>query len=349
MKLLGTFIDLFCGIGAFRQALASFGLRCVFSCDINETVRGVYLANYHEAPAGDVRLVSPRKLPEFDVLCGGFPCQSWSQAGDMEGFDDPRGECFFEIVRIAKARRPAVLFLENVRSLQGFDDGRALATIRSELERAGYSVSYDVLQPYDFGVPQHRPRLYIVCFRRDLGVTTFEFPKPTPRDRCLIDIAETTGPATAGCLLKLKNITWLHGDRQIEKILSSRQHRLVLLGGVDAIRDGNHLWFHQGNRIYAATGYTSAIVPFSGGRSKSTGIYLFPDGTLRMLGERECARAMGFGEDFIILGGRRVAIQYFGNSAVVPVLQAIFQEVLRALGQAAKERPDNTNTRGGRQ
>lgn len=339
MKRLATFIDLFCGIGAFRRALASFGLRCVFSCDINETACGVYLTNYHESPAGDVRLVSPRELPEFDVLCGGFPCQSWSQSGDMEGFDDPRGECFFEIVRIARACRPAVLFMENVRALRNFDDGKAMARIRAELDRAGYTVSDEVLHPYDFGVPQHRPRVYIVCFRKDLGVTGFKFPRPTPRAVCLMDIAQPPDLETRECHQKLKNITWFYSDDQIKQILSVPQRELFLLGGVDAIYDGRRQpWFHQGNRIYAATGYASATVPFSGGRSKSTGLYLFPDGIIRVLTKRECARVMGFPEDFIILGDRRVAVQYFGNSAVVPVLQAVFGEILRALGQAAEPR-----------
>ena len=122
-----TFIDLFCGIGGFRLALESLGAKCVFSCDKDRQARKTYEANFGEEPEGDITTIAADSIPDFNILCGGFPCQPFSIAGKQRGFKDTRGTLFFEIVRIVKAKQPEVVFLENVPNLARHDNGNTLS------------------------------------------------------------------------------------------------------------------------------------------------------------------------------------------------------------------------------
>ena len=180
---LQTFADLFCGIGGFRLALKRRGLRCVFSSEIDEHAAEAYFGNFGERPAGDIREVPAEEIPDHDVLCAGFPCQSFSLAGTKttgrRGLADPRGALFFEIVRIAKKKRPAVMLLENVRGLLTQDGGRAVAEMDRALDEAGYVVRRNVLNAADYGIPQNRERVYFVCSRKELG-WGWKLPAPRP-------------------------------------------------------------------------------------------------------------------------------------------------------------------------
>lgn len=182
-----TFIDLFAGIGGFRLALESLGATCVFSSEIDKRAQETYLKNFGELPSGDITKVEAEDIPEHDILCAGFPCQAFSIAGARKGFQDARGTLFFEVLRIAQAKRPKVLFLENVRHLTTHDNGRTMGIITDSLHELGYDVHAKVLSAKDYGVPQKRERIYIVCFRRDLEVDTFSFPEPVPLTKCVED------------------------------------------------------------------------------------------------------------------------------------------------------------------
>lgn len=165
------FIDLFCGIGGFHQALARLGMECVFACDKDEACRRAYEKNYGLVPAADVLQVDPGELPDFDVLCAGFPCQSFSKAGHRLGFSDDRGNLFFSICRIAEANKPAYMILENVRNLASHDGGNTWRTIRESVRSLGYQTYEEplILNALDFGVPQNRERVIILCKRSDVG------------------------------------------------------------------------------------------------------------------------------------------------------------------------------------
>jgi len=156
------FIDLFAGVGGFRLGMERAGHECVWSCEIDKWCRAVYRYHWGEVDAGDAREVDPRDIPDFDCLCAGFPCQSFSIAGKRRGFRDPRGTLFFEICRIARAKRPRLLLLENVRGLLSVDRGETFATVLQELGRLGYGVEWQVLNSKDYGVPQNRERVFIV-------------------------------------------------------------------------------------------------------------------------------------------------------------------------------------------
>ena len=162
------FIDMFAGIGGFREGLQlAGGFQCVGFCECDKYAQQSYRALFdceEEWYSSDARKIDPDKLPEFDLLCGGFPCQAFSVAGHRKGFGDPRGTLFFELARLAEARKPRYLLFENVPGLLNHDGGRTFATILDTLERLGYHVEWQVLNSKDFGVPQSRRRVYIIGY-----------------------------------------------------------------------------------------------------------------------------------------------------------------------------------------
>lgn len=169
------FIDLFAGVGGFRLALEGLGHKCVFSSEMNSSCQRVYEKNFGEKPFGDINDLTPSMIPEFDILCAGFPCQPFSLCGKKEGFrDKTRGTLFFNIAEIISAKKPKIILLENVKGLVTNDKGNTLKTILGTLEDYGYTVFWKVLDTYDFGIPQNRERWYCVAFK-DI-VTNFEFP-----------------------------------------------------------------------------------------------------------------------------------------------------------------------------
>jgi DNA (cytosine-5)-methyltransferase 1 len=190
-----TFIDLFAGIGGFHLAMHSLGGKCVFASEIDSFARKTYEENHKKISPelfesnlfnDDIRKIAPEEIPDFDVLCAGFPCQPFSQAGYKRGFDDnhssERGNLFFNIAEIIEAKKPRAFFLENVRGLSTHDNGNTLKVILDILRNhLGYSVHYKIVKASDYGLPQHRPRTFIIGFRDDneLGMG-FSFPNPTP-------------------------------------------------------------------------------------------------------------------------------------------------------------------------
>ncbi len=175
------FIDLFAGLGGFHLALSSLGGECVFASEIREDLKRVYQQNFGMKAFGDITKVDVVKdIPPHNVLCGGFPCQPFSQAGKREGFNDVRGTMFDYICKIVEAHKPEYLFLENVANLKGHDKGNTWKVIQDKLDDLGYNVNAEILSPHQFGIPQHRKRIYIVAQRKDFGdFNEFSFPKPT--------------------------------------------------------------------------------------------------------------------------------------------------------------------------
>ncbi|MDY5638244.1 MAG: DNA (cytosine-5-)-methyltransferase [Parabacteroides sp.] len=185
-----NFIDLFAGLGGFHRALSALGGRCVFASELREDLRKLYAINFPEMRGrtetginkieGDITAVHPQDIPAHDILCAGFPCQPFSQAGKRQGFNDEkeRGNLFYNICEIIDQHRPRFVFLENVANLKGHDDGNTWSTIKAALEERRYIVKDALLSPHQFGIPQHRRRIYIVCENMDYGeLKGFEFPQ----------------------------------------------------------------------------------------------------------------------------------------------------------------------------
>jgi DNA (cytosine-5)-methyltransferase 1 len=188
--------DLFAGIGGFHLAFAQAGAEVVFASENDRHARATYEANFqHHSPklfasgnfAGDIRAVTSNQIPPFDVLTAGFPCQPFSEAGNRRGFADTRGTLFFEIARILDDRRPRAFFLENVRGITHRDHRHVFETIQSVFtEDLGYSFHWKVIRACDFGLPQLRPRAFMVGFRDP--DTPFAFPDPVPLRFTLSDL-----------------------------------------------------------------------------------------------------------------------------------------------------------------
>lgn len=180
------YLDMYSGIGGFRSALDEVGgFECVGYCEIDKFAKQAYETLYDtkgEMYFEDARNICPDDLPDIDLICAGFPCQSFSLAGKQRGFDDTRGTLFFEVARVAAAKRPALLYLENVQNLLSHDKGWTFETILEVLDDIGYDVSWTVLNSANFGVPQSRNRVYITGFLR--GKCTgevFTFPNTNPK------------------------------------------------------------------------------------------------------------------------------------------------------------------------
>lgn len=167
-----TYIDLFCGIGGFHQAMEDLGGKCVYASDIDADCRKTYERNYGIKPDGDITKVKEEDIPSHNVLCGGFPCQAFSKAGKRLGFaDETKGTLFFDILRIMKYHKPEYALLENVRNLASHDHGNTWKVIHDSLVEAGYNVIDEpvIFSPHYIGVPQHRERVFIMCVRKDIG------------------------------------------------------------------------------------------------------------------------------------------------------------------------------------
>ncbi len=184
-----TFIDLFAGLGGFHFALEQLGCKCVFASELREDLRKLYEINFPGTEIkGDITKIKPSEIPSHDILCAGFPCQPFSQAGKRQGFNDEkdRGNLFYKICEIIDEHHPKYVLLENVSNLKGHDNGNTWATIKKMLEERYYDVEEQILSPHQFGtIPQHRRRIYIVCKNRNYGdLSTFKFPEPKKNIKC---------------------------------------------------------------------------------------------------------------------------------------------------------------------
>lgn len=163
-----TFVDLFCGIGGFHQVLADLGHQCVLACDIDKHCRQVYFDNYGIMPHDDITTLDPQVMPDFDILCGGFPCQPFSNGGKKQCFNDKRGLLFDEIMRIVKVKQPKFMFLENVKHILKVSDGQVMSYIEQQIANHGYYLKWFEISPHQYGIPQQRSRIYFVCIRNDI-------------------------------------------------------------------------------------------------------------------------------------------------------------------------------------
>ena len=164
------FIDIFCGIGSFHYSFKKLNWECVMSCDIDDAVRETYKENYGLTPLGDITEIQPENVPTYDILCAGFPCQSFSQCGKHKGFGDDRGTLFFNIIKFIEYHKPKIIILENVQGLLNHDGGRTFERIKNDIEKADYAVTYKVIKCSDYGLPQMRKRLIIVGVRNDTEI-----------------------------------------------------------------------------------------------------------------------------------------------------------------------------------
>ena len=316
-----TFIDLFAGIGGFRLALESLGAKCVYSNEWDKAAQDVYFSNFGDIPEGDITKVDEKTIPSHDILCAGFPCQAFSISGKQRGFEDSRGTLFFDVARIVKEKMPKIVFMENVKNFASHDGGRTLEVVKATMEELGYVFFQRVLNAVNYGIPQKRERIYMVCFRKDLGITDFSYPKPFKLTKHVEDFLLNDESAVKN-LYVIRSDTYYNGIED-----DSYSDKPIRLGIVN--KGG------QGERIYSTKGIAITLSAYGGGIFSKTGGYLI-NGKPRKLHPRECARLMGFPDSYRIAKNMNQAYKQFGNSVVIDVLQYIAIEI-------GKKMEDKTN------
>jgi len=320
-----TFIDLFAGIGGFRIAMQNLGGKCVFSSEIDKYAKKTYDANFGEVPFGDITKIDENEVPEHDILCAGFPCQAFSIAGKRKGFkDETRGTLFFDIARIIEAKRPKAFFLENVKGLTNHDKGRTLKTILKVLrdDLNYYVPEPKIINAKDFGVPQNRERIFIVGFRKDLGINEFEYPKPLKKKVKFADVKEKN-PVSVKYYLStvyqntLKNHKQRHANKGngfgFEIISDDKCANAIVVGGMGRERN-----IVVDCRL---TDFTP-VTKIKGEVNR--------DGWRRMT-PREWARLQGFPDKFIIPVSDAQAYKQFGNSVAIPAIQATAKKIVEKI------------------
>lgn len=311
-----TFIDLFAGLGGFRVALESLGAKCVYSNEWDKHVKKVYQQNFGDIPDDDITKVDEKKIENHDILCAGFPCQAFSISGNRKGFEDSRGTLFFDVARIIKEKRPKIIFMENVKNFAVHDGGKTLSVVKQTIEDLGYQFNYKVLNPVDYGVPQKRERIYMVCFRNDLGITQFEYPSKVRLEKHVEDFL-------------------LENDEDVSHLYVDRTDTYLNVRDIETysdktIRVGIVNKGGQGERIYSPKGIAITLSAYGGGAFAKTGGYLI-NGKTRRLHPRECARIMGYPENYKIDENPNQAYKQFGNSVIIDVLQRIAIEFGKAI------------------
>ena len=186
------YIDLFCGIGGFHQALDKLNCECIFACDIDKKCRENYKENYDLEPFDDIKKINIDDIKDFDILCGGFPCQSFSNAGKKKSFSDNRGLLFDEIIRIAKDKKPKFMFLENVKHILKIGDGEVVKYIKEQILNIGYNLQIFNVSPHKYGIPQQRERVFFVCIRNDIYNKKDIVLPEEKKDICLDNIFKST-------------------------------------------------------------------------------------------------------------------------------------------------------------
>ena len=313
-----TFIDLFAGLGGFRIALESLGAECVYSNEWDKHAQKVYFNNFGDLPEGDITLVDEKQIPKHDILCAGFPCQAFSISGKQRGFEDSRGTLFFDVARIVKEKRPKVVFMENVKNLAKHDGGKTLEVIQATMEELGYEFNQKVLSSVNYGMPQKRERIYMVCFRKDIVNANFNFkyPKSIPLTKHVEDflIPEEEIPKN---LFVTREDTYM--ENKTDNVYSNKPIRMGIVnkGG-------------QGERIYSTKGIAITLSAYGGGAFSKTGGYLI-NGKTRKLHPRECARLMGYPDSYQLAEKDSQSYKQFGNSVVIDVLQYIAIEIGKTL------------------
>ena len=311
------FIDLFAGIGGFRSALEKLGGRCRFSCEWDKYSQRTYAAWYGDRPHGDIRSLKIGDIPDHDLLAAGFPCQPFSIAGVSKrqslgmahGFEcETQGNLFFHLASIVEAKRPAVLFLENVKNLKSHDSGRTWQVIRQRLDELNYWIFDRIIDAAGW-VPQHRERVYIVCFDKNAfpAEPPFEFPAPPEGEKPkLSDILEDAPDPK----YTLTPHLWNYLQRYAET------HRAR----------GNGFGFGLANPAGIARTLSARYY-------KDGSEILIPQGKRqppRRLTPLECGRLMGFDEKKIVVSDTQ-AYRQFGNAVVPKVVEAVGREISKVL------------------
>ena len=327
------YVDLFCGLGAFHQAFKSSPrLECVMACDIDECVRKIYNANHGIIPLSDIREINTSDIPDFDLLCAGFPCQPFSIAGNGEGFNDlEKGNLFYEIIRIIDMKLPKMCILENVKNLKTHDNQNTYKTIENELIKRGYIITSEVINAANYGSPQARQRIFIVATKNK------PFTIPTPEKTTSTIVSTIIDQMFVGgdldlskYTVKQKKITTLFNPSKprvlydVFPVLSTEKQQLLDASKAELTEQGGDpstldKGGRQGERVYSIDAVGITVCASSGGPGAKTGLYKVGE-SIRRLTVGETLKMFGFPNNYNFLNiSSENSLFYLGNSIVVNV------------------------------
>lgn len=313
-----TFIDLFAGIGGFKIAFSNAGAKCVMACEIDKFCQSTYQHNYQpNYPIhSDITQLKTQNIEDFDILCGGFPCQAFSLAGKKRGFEDTRGTLFFDVARILKDKKPKAFLLENVKNLVGHDKGNTFKVITQTLLDLGYDIDYQVINAKYF-VPQNRERIFIWGMRKDLNKNIHLIKE---------NINQIIEHKISEGIPHINNILEKNVDKQFtlsDKLWSylqnhAKKHASLGNGFGYGLIDPS---IHQTTRTISARYYKdgSEILIKQEGQNP------------RKLTPKEASKLQGYPEQFQIICSNTQAYKQFGNSVAVPVIEMLAKEIVSLL------------------
>jgi DNA (cytosine-5)-methyltransferase 1 len=302
------YIDLFCGLGAFHTAFNTSDLfECVLACDIDDGIRNIYKANYGLEPKADIRKLNLATMPDFEILCAGFPCQPFSIAGNGEGFKDTvKGNLFYDILKIIDAKNPPMCILENVKNLKTHDGGKTYTTIETELKKRGYLITSKVINAAEYGSPQARQRIFIVATKEK----AFTIPEGSKVPKHVSTILDSSINQTDIDLNKYKL-----EKKAAKKVVPGKPTVLY-----DIVSKGTGKGGRQGERVYSVDSVGITVCASSGGPGAKTGLYKVGD-TIRRLTVKETLGMFGFPDTYKFPKvSQEESLFYLGNSIVVNVL-----------------------------
>lgn len=333
---LMTHIDLFSGIGGFSLGAKNLGIDTIAYSEIDKAAIEAYELNFpgHQA-LGDITKLET--LPYADIVTGGVPCQAWSSGGNKLGFDDPRGRLWLDTIRVIKNSQPKAIICENVKGLTSTKHRDALNLILKSFSDAGYDLFYQVLNSKNFGVPQSRERIFIIGFRKDLGITNFKFPVGSLTEKAVADILEKKVPETY--LLSEVAIGTMNRNygekKRWEKGLHhesnkcSRTLLAILHKGVPYNVLVNYIDSAPSDfKIHQAKIDKNMITECIGADKRKY------RAIVRRFMPRECARLQGYPDDFKLHPVNTHAYKQIGNSVTVPVVQKLMELVKAKLDGA---------------
>ncbi len=312
-----NYIDLFCGIGAFHKAFdlnnsESTIYKCVFACDINTGIQQLYKENYNIEPHGDITKIDIKKIPDFDILCAGFPCQTFSLAGKKMGFNSDTGCLFFSILNIIDEKKPIKIILENVKNLINIKNGELFNIIINELKKRNYFVSYKIIDSKYYNCPQSRQRLFIVCDNNN----TYSFKEIKNK---IINVST---------ILDINNNSYFNYSEKYEleecNYNDKKNGCIMLYKLINKITEKGG---RQGERIYSINSCGPTICASSGGPGSKTGFY-FIENKIRTLNVNEVLKMFCF-DNFkrTSIKNDNTILFYLGNSIVVNVLYEIIKNL----------------------
>ena len=329
------FIDLFSGIGGFRQAFEALDCECVFSSDIDKFANITYESNFGEAPQGDITKTSEKDIPNFDILLAGFPCQPFSYSGRNEGFKDKtRGTLFFDIVRILKYHKPKMFLLENVKGLKSHNKGDTLKVIEETLINLGYNIQWTIIDSLKFGVPQKRERWYCVGFDKEIE---FEFPKGkniTPKLSDILIEEDNNDPSLRITDFEISRIEDHFKSKDIRVQHDNSKYAPNTKKGKYGVfsfqKPDGSLRFHVGD--VAKTQIQEAFYSCKDTYSCTIIANRTPKlwDLKRKLSVREAARLQGFPDSFKLPVSNAQAYRQLGNPVVVPVIRAVGEQMIES-------------------